>query len=258
MARILACIDASTYANSVCDHAGWFASDPDIGVEVLHVSPPAPDNSNTPESESQTLRIAGDALVARATRRLLEEGVRPVTWAHLDGGLVEIAPTRGAEVIVMGKRGDASETKRGNLGGHVDPMLRATITPVCLTSKLFFPIRRGLVLLDADMEHRAAIDFAASEPRLADLPMDVVVMSRAGEDPDPKVNWVRTDLNAGGGDVFTLQADQLNDAVAKYMESRAADLIVISRTVIRSDPAGSLNLIEDRGLWGARTPVLIC
>jgi nucleotide-binding universal stress UspA family protein len=252
VARILACIDASSYANSVCDHAGWFASDPDIGVEVLHVASPA--SAGVPLA----LATAGDALIDRAVRRLQEEGVGPISSAHLSGSLTAVATQRDAEVIVMGKRGDTTESERRRLGSNVDAMIRATETPVCLTSKLFLPIRRGLVLLDADMSHRGAIDFAVSEPRLADLPMDVVVMSSPGEDPEPKVEWARTALNSEGGDVFTLEANELNDAVTKYMESRAADLMVVSRAVITRDPEANLSRIEDRGLWGARTPVLIC
>lgn len=259
MARILACIDNSPYANSVCDHAGWFASDPDIGVEVVHVAAVAGAGAADAGAAAwANPALRGDALIERAVRRLGEEGVGPITSALLEGVLVEVAAQRGAEVIVMGKRGDASAVDRLRLGSNVEGMIRATATPVCLTSKLFLPIRRGLVLLDADMDHRWAIDFAASEPRLADLPMDVVVMSSEGQAPEPKVEWARRALNTDGADVFTLKANGINDAVTQYMGSRAADLIVISRAVLTPDPQAGLGLIQAQGLWGARTPVLIC
>lgn len=35
--RVLACIDGSAYANSVCDHAAWMAGRIEAAVEVLNV-----------------------------------------------------------------------------------------------------------------------------------------------------------------------------------------------------------------------------
>jgi nucleotide-binding universal stress UspA family protein len=253
MARVLACIDGSSYTNSVCDHAGWFASDPEIGVEVLHVVEPRGE-----EHAPSASPTSGDPLVASAVRRLREEGVGPVTSAAVAGDFVGVAVGRGAMVIVMGKRGASGDTERRRLGSSVDAMVRATHTPICLTSKLFLPIHRGLLLLDADLSHRSAVEFALAEPRLADLPIDVVVMAGADEDPGAKVKWAQGALNTESADVFPLPAEGLDDAVTRYMESRAADLIVVSRTVIAPDPLARLGRIEDRGLWGARTPVLIC
>lgn len=254
MPHVLACIDRSSYCNSVCDHAGWFASDPDVGVEVLHVAPPC----EQPDRRAADIFAADDALIDRAVWRLREEGVGPITCARIRGSFVDVAAHRDATVIVMGKRGDGSDAERGRLGSNIDAMVRATDTPLCLTPKLYLPVRRGLVLLDPDMTHHAAIEFVATQPRLSDLPIDVVVMCRAGEDPAPKVELARARLNAEGGDVFSLQANGIDQAVALYMASRAADLIIVSRAVVAPDPKAGLQRIEDTGLWGTRTPVLIC
>ena len=43
MTRVLACIDASVYGASVCDHAAWAARHLRTGVELLHVLDRAPD-----------------------------------------------------------------------------------------------------------------------------------------------------------------------------------------------------------------------
>jgi nucleotide-binding universal stress UspA family protein len=255
MPHILACIDNSSYANSVCDHAGWFASDPDVGVEVLHV---VAESGHRDHPRVQDRFPTGDPLVDRAVWRLREEGVGPVTCARTSGSFVEVATQRNATVIVMGKRGDGSAAERSRLGSSVDAMVRATDTPLCLTSKLYLPIRRAVVLLDAEMSHLTAIDFAATEPRLRGLPMDLVVAHRPDTDPNPKVELARARLNAQDGDVFALQADGLDHAVTQYMASRAVDLVIVSRTVVGPDPEAGLRRIEETGLWGTRTPVLIC
>lgn len=252
MADVLACIDNSAYSNGVCDHAAWFASDPDVGVEVLHVVETASGDA-VAEAEAQA-----DLLIDRAVWRLREEGVGPVTSARLSGAFVDVASRLEADVIVMGKRGQGSDDQRRSLGSSVDAMVRATGKPICLASKLFLPIHRILILLDARMDHRAAVEFAGSHPRLEGLPFDAVVVAGPRDEPDAKVEWARTVLGAEGGDVFALRADGLDDAVAKYMESRGAELIVVSRAVIAPDPEPRLRLIEEQGLWGMRTPVLIC
>lgn len=258
MPDVLACVDHSAYANSVCDHAGWFASDPDVGVEVLHVvegAESAPLGS-APNSRDET--PCADALVARAVRRLREEGVGPITSAQVPGAFVDVACRRGASVVVMGKRGDLGETERGRLGSSVDAVVRRAPGPVCLTSRYFLPIHRAVVLLDADLTHRAALEFMARDPRMAALPVDVVVVAGQTEDAEPKAAWARSVLGSRSAEIFPLLADGLDDAVADHLQTRAADLIVVSRAVIAPAPQVRLEQIEERGVWGMRTPVLIC
>lgn len=257
MADILACIDDSGYASSVCDHAGWFASDPDVGVEVLHVLEDDAAEARLPVDADASLATLPSRLVERAVTRLREEGVGPVSSAQLDGVFLQVATQRNAKVIVMGKRGRASEAERRRLGSSVDGMIRATTTPVCLTSKVFLPIHRALVLLDADVAHRSALDFVRTHPRLADLRLDAVVMCGDGQDADPKLGLTRSMLEAAG-DVFALPANGLDEAVMQYLEARASDLVIVSRTVVAPDPQARLSRIEERGLWGTRTAVLIC
>jgi nucleotide-binding universal stress UspA family protein len=251
MADVLACIDQSAYANGVCDHAGWFASDPDVGVEVLHVDETPKDGA--PGGVAQVER-----LVEQAVRRLREEGVGPVTSAMTSGSFVDVASRLKADVIVMGKRGERSAAARRGLGSSVEEMVRATTTPICLTSKVFLPIHRVLVLLDADMDHRAAVEFVASQPRLVALPADVVVVAGPGDEPDAKVEWARGILDARRPDVFSLRASGLDEAVTRYLDSRGADLIVVSRAVIAPGPEARLQAIGASSLWGGRTPVLVC
>ena len=256
MADVLACIDHSAYANGVCDHAAWFASDPDVGVEVLHVET---SSGAVPDGEAlDRERVSTRQLVDRSVARLREEGVGPLSSASVAGSFVEIATQRGAAVIVMGKHGEGSAAERHSLGSNVEAMLRATSTPICLTAKLFLPIHRAVVLLDADTAHRTAVEFVVSQARLSPMPTDIVVVAAPGDDPDPKVTWARSALGEPRGNVLSLVAEGLDDAVAQYMEAGAADLVIVSRAVLTPAPESRLNRIEERGLWGARTPVLVC
>lgn len=72
------------------------------------------------------------------------------------------ALSRTADLIVMGKRGVTSERDRRRLGSNVDRMIRAPTSSICLTSKVFLPIVRAVVLLDADLSHRSAVELVAT------------------------------------------------------------------------------------------------
>jgi len=253
MHRVLACVDASDYANSVCDYAAWFASDPDIGVEVLHVA----ETVDVARAGSRSTALT-DPVLHRAVQRLREEGVGPISSMRSTGDLVDLAARHEAGLIVMGKRGENSAAERLRLGSNVETMIRGTAKPVCLTSKIFLPIHRAVVLLDADLDHRAAVAMIVSDFRLAPLALDVVVMASSLETAKAKVEWARAQLSGLKANVLPMISDGLDEAVALYMEARAADLVIISRAVVAPDPQDRLARIDQRGLWGARTPVLIC
>jgi hypothetical protein len=255
---VLACIDNSAYANSVTDHAGWFASHPEIGVDVLHVL----DQGGAPQgsggigagAESDPLP---DRLINRAIGRLREEGVGPIRAATATGSFVDIAARHEVGPIVVGKRSSGSGSERGPLGSRAKAIINGTEKPVCLAPKLFLPIHRALVVLDADVGHRRALEFVASDFRLAALPLNVAIVARAGEDPDPKVEWARQMLSGCSAEIFPLVSMSIDDAVALCMETRGADLLILSRTVASADLETQVLRMEERGLWGTRTPVLV-
>jgi hypothetical protein len=243
---VLACVDGSAYASSVCDHAGWFASDPEVGVDVVHAVEPA------------SARVDGNVLVERALRRLQDEGVGPLTGRSIPGDLVEIIDESRSSIVVVGKRGVDSGSERTVLGSHVDAIVHRSRGPVCLAPKVFLPIQRALVLLDADLSHRAALDFVASDFRISKLPLDVAIVGASQRAADPKMEMARRQLSAASADVFPLISAGLDSAVIEYMQSRAADLIVLSRAVAAPNPQAELLRIENDGLWSTRAPILIC
>lgn len=168
------------------------------------------------------------------------------------------ALSRTADLIGMGKRGVTSERDRRRLGSNVDRMIRATTSPICLTSKVFLPIVRAVVLLDADLSHRSAVELVATHAGLQKLEIDLIVAARDGEDPSPKLHWAREALAAQEADVFAMQADGPDEAATHYISQRGADLIIISRAVLAPDPQARLGRIEEGAIFGWRTPVLIC
>lgn len=128
MIKLLACIDLSPYAHSVCDHAAWVATRLSAAVELLHViqrkdavaarhdlsgalglgakSTLMEELVSIEETEAKLAREQGRALLATSEQRLKLAGVREVTTVHRHGGIVETVIERevDADLVVIGKR----------------------------------------------------------------------------------------------------------------------------------------------------------
>jgi hypothetical protein len=244
---VLACIDESAYANSVCDHAAWFASHPEVGVEILHVV----------ETPSDPSSAGSDMLVARALRRLGEEGVGPLAEAAPSTSLIEALAGADAGIVVMGKRGTATDGDRAALGSNVDAAIHGCDKPICFAPRFFMPMHRVLALLDAESPHDVALDFVRSDFRLAALPLDVAVIGAPGSAADEMVKRARRELSDLSAEVFILPSQGLDEAMGQYVKSRSADLIVLSRATLALATEARLRGVADR-LWNHRAPVLIC
>lgn len=142
MTALLACIDGSSYGPSVCDHVAWLADATDAQIRVLHVADPG-----EPISGELARRWLGEV-----QDRLHDLG-RRAEGLLKSGAFGETAEAQGADVIVLGKRGLRSEAERRSLGSNAAHLLLAGSTPMCLVSKFYLPVDRGLVLLDADLAH---------------------------------------------------------------------------------------------------------
>jgi nucleotide-binding universal stress UspA family protein len=252
MPTILACIDRSAYASSVCDHAAWLAAGIEAEVRILHVEQADAGALASPRPPERM-----DAHVAAAVQRLREDGVARVEGQVVAGGFVDVAVAQGADIIVMGKRGSGSEGDPGGLGSQVEGMIRATETSLCFTSKVHLPVHRALALLDADLSHRRSIEVMRAHPGLRDLESDLVVIA----DPEiaaPKLAWARANLPSSNDEAFALPARDIARGLASYMGNHRVDLILISRPVLFSEPSLSLRRMEAEGLWAWRTPVIVC
>jgi hypothetical protein len=244
LTKVLACTDGSAYDDSVCDHAAWLAGPFGASVEVLRAV-----DKGAPASPH-----AG----RRACERLAEHGVNCTGAVSVVGPFVEAACSAGADIIVMGKRGHGDAVDRRALGSKVAPMVDRWAGPLCLASQVFLSIHSALVLIDADPGHAAATDLVADHPSLRDLRLSLVVVSPDAAAAGRKMDWVRQRLAGRSAAISHIAATGLEDALARYMASGAADLFVISRAVLFPDPDTRLRRLAGSGLWAWRTPVLIC
>jgi nucleotide-binding universal stress UspA family protein len=252
MSAVLACLDRSAYAASVCDHAAWLAGPLGAPVDLLRVA----------EGEAGDDKAVEDVL-QMAQERLEQQGVEAARVLRSAGDFVGAvdAAAAGARVVVLGKRGERTDGRRGALGSHAEAMLRRSDRLLCLVSQVYLPISRALVLTDSAPEHRRVVETVAGWSPLCDLDLEVILM---GRDDDPgaaaKLAWARETLQGADADIFCLDARTPDEACARYMDGHQADVIVMSREMLL-DPVrtgrGGAGL-HRRPLWRWRTPLVIC
>ena len=250
MSKILACIDASPYGASVCDHAAWAALRLNAEVDLLHVLDRAPDAPPTDVSGSIGLGASeqlleqltqldadrgrlrmdrGRALLAEAERRVHDTGVAEVEVRLRHGGLVDTVHEMEAEfrLVVLGKRGEHVDFAKAHLGGSVEQVIRASALPVLMAPRAFKPIERILLAFDGGPSARKAVEFLVSEPGLRDLGCHVVMAGRP-RDADAHLQWVEERLSAWGG-VYSVKriAGDPEPVITDYVAANGIDLLVM-------------------------------
>lgn len=252
MSTVLACLDRSAYAASVCDHAAWLAGPLGSAVDVLRVAEPASGDGKPAED-----------ILEVARERLEHQGVGAGRLLRSEGDFVTAVDRAavGADVVVLGKRGERADGRRLTLGSRAEALLRHTEKPLCLVSQIYLPISRALVLIDSDPDHRQAVEVVARWPVLADLDLDIILMGSADDErAAAKLAWAREAIGACEADIFPLDAETPDEASAHYMEDHQVDLIVMSREMLLeprvAGPGGAG--LRRRALWGWRTPLFIC
>lgn len=251
MTKLLALIDASVYAQSVCDHAAWAAARLDASVEVLHVlgrrdtsSIPADYTGSLSADARDTLlaelaaldeekaRLAqkrGRLVLDEAKARLAAAGIDAVTSLRL-GDLTETVAERemDAELVVIGKRGEAADFAKLHLGSNLERVVRASRRPALVAARAFRPIERVLVAFDGGASALKAVDHIARSPMFAGLSCRLLMVGAETSDARKKLDGAVAQLAAAG---YVPKADlvpgQPEQVIAQSVEREGIDLLVM-------------------------------
>lgn len=217
--HILACIDASAYANGVCDLAAWASKRLSLPVELLHVvqrrDAVAARNDLSgaiglgvktslleelvalEESDARLQVERGRVLLAAGEQRLRDAGAQGVRTLHRHGGIVETIIEReaNARLVVIGKRGASHEFAQDHIGSKVERVVRSSDRPILIASRAVEEPREVVFAYDASPAAQRALSRLVESPLFAGLPVHIVM--------------------AGG------REDALSDARTRLSETRA-------------------------------------
>jgi nucleotide-binding universal stress UspA family protein len=199
MEHVLACIDASSYADSVCDLAAWSSKRLRMPVELLHVVQRTDgvaargDRSGAIglgvktslmeelvqlEAADARLKVErGRMLLAAGEKRLREAGALDVRTTHRHGGIVETILEReeNARVVVIGKRGASHEFATGHIGSKIERVVRASAKPVLVASREYVEPQNVVFAYDASPAAERALGRIVESPLYTGLPVNIVM-----------------------------------------------------------------------------------
>ena len=183
MSKIVALVDGSVYSESVCDHAAWVATRKGSSVEILHVlgrrEGAKSDLSGNiglgartrlmeelAELDAERAKLSmkrGRAILEDAEARLRADGVEEITTRLRHGDLVEELhrAEADADLVVVGKRGEAADFATLHLGSNLERVVRASEKPVLVTSRAFKPVETFLIAFDGGKSALKAVDHVA-------------------------------------------------------------------------------------------------
>lgn len=252
MPKILALTDGSVYAPSVYDHAAWAARRMAASVEVLHVldhhreKAAVADFSGTigVDARDELLSQLADLDAARskvamtqarlvldhARDHLTAAGIAELTLSQRHGRLVETLAEReaGAELVVIGKRGEAADPDGGHLGANLERVIRGSSRPVLVASRAFKPIARMLIAYDGGPSARKAVAHVAAQPLLKGIACHLLMIGPATAANREKLALAGETLAAAGIDVKATLADGEPEArIADHVTAQDINLLVV-------------------------------
>jgi nucleotide-binding universal stress UspA family protein len=248
MPTILTCTDGSLYAHSVYQHASWAASRLAASILVLHVI--ERDEAHEPrdltgsigfdanaelleelakhdESHARVARLRGKAILQDAAKLLAGHEVK-TTQRH--GSVVETLDEfeTGAELVVIGKRGEHADFAKGHLGSNLERVIRSARIPVLVAAREFKPIQSFLLAFDGGPSSLKAVHHAATNPLLKGLDCHLIMVGRKNHEDELSLEHASTGLRGAG---FSVTADLLpgdpDEVIAAEAENREIGLLVM-------------------------------
>lgn len=279
--KIIALIDGSIYAQSVCEHAVWLAQRLDASVELMHVlgrreatqtgdlsgairlgarSALLEQLSTLDEQRAKLVGQHGRAILEDAQAILADGGISDITERLRHGDLVEAVSQveDEAAVILIGKRGEAADFAKGHLGSNLERVVRASRKPVFVASRQFRPINAILLAFDGGASAQAAVDYLSASPLAKGLEVTLVVVGTPPGATDQVLSEACERLNAVGLKATSRRLDGQPEAVlGALVEAEGFDMVVMGafgHSRIRSLIIGSTTTAMVRA---CKVPILL-
>lgn len=252
MSKLVAFIDGSIYSKSVCEHAAWLARETGLSLEVLHVLGRR-ETSSTPsdlsgsislgarssllkelteldEQRAQLAQKRGRLILNEAKSALNEAGVQSVSTRLRTGDILAAVEEYEdlAEMLVVGKRGEAADFARLHLGSNLERIVRSSRKPILVAARSYKPIQKVLVAFDGGPSCHKAITYMAKSPLFADLACHLLLVGDDSDSNRRSLEAARKELEEASRIVTTERLQgQPEKLIARAVENEAANLLVM-------------------------------
>ncbi|BBF92887.1 universal stress protein [Blastochloris tepida] len=252
--KVLACVDQSRFADYVADYAAWAARRMDAPLELLHVIDRHPELgsgedhsgaigidaqenlltklSTEDEARTKSAREQGRIFLNRLRERAVAAGAMQVDvrqrHGELEETLAEQEQEEGVRLLVLGRRGEAAEMTRRDLGRNVERVVRALRKPILTVTEDFKEPRRVMIAFDGGTITRRGVEMVAESPLFRGLPIYLLMSGKESQDAIKKLDWAKTTLEAAGFDVTAaLIPGDAESIIAKTVKEQAIDMLIM-------------------------------
>lgn len=249
--KIIALVDGSDYATSVCAHAAWVSRRTGSPVELLHVlgrreGAETADYSGSIALGARTALLEelaaldarraklnaqrGRAILEDAQALLISHGVTEPTTRLRHGDIVETIGEveSDAGMIVIGKRGESADFAKGHLGSNLERIVRASHRPVLVAAQAFRPISRIVLAYDGGPSALKAVAYLAENTLIDGLDIQLVTVGNPSAEVLKGLETAGGRLHAVDRQVQTrLLTGQPETALADCLEETNADMLVM-------------------------------
>ncbi|MDN2581744.1 universal stress protein [Aquibium sp. ELW1220] len=250
MSRILAFIDGSTYAESVCRLTAWAAVRLEHSVEIAHVlgrrmsgsfdlsgsleadqrSALLDEYARLDEQHARLAQAKGRALLDTARTIVAAGGVEHVETKLRHGDLMEALADleKDAAMVVVGKRGEAADFARMHLGSNLERIVRTATRPVLVAARAYTPFDRFLIAFDGGRSANRAVDFVASGNLLKGLKATVLSVGADTAENRSRLEAPVHRLREAGFEVEgLLRQGEPDDVIGTHVDTQGIGLLVM-------------------------------
>jgi len=252
MNKVIAVIDSSIYATSVCDYAAWVANRINASVEVVHVinrdseQQTGKDLSGSiglgartslleelSELDKQRAKLAmtvGRALLDDAKTHLESKGVSSVsTRLRHDELSVTVSELEAdADVVVIGKRGQSADFSTLQIGPNLERVARASEKPLFVASRAFKNVERVLIAFDGGRSVGRAIEMLTASNAYKDLELELLSVGLEPKGMKLRIDQAESSLKEAGYSVTVKQVSGIaEDVIAKEVNEQKFDLLLM-------------------------------
>lgn len=252
MTTLIAVIDGSAYSASVCEHAAWIANRAGSEIDIVHVLgrrsvSSEPSNlsgsiglgarsallAELAELDAQKARLAqkrGRAILVDAENLISDRGVKKVHTRLRNGEIVETVQEleKTADLIVIGKRGEAADFDSLHLGSNLERVVRSTTKPVLVASRGFTPVTKILFAFDGGASSLKAIEFMAQRSHYNDLECHILMVGADNTGNRRQVEGAVATLINGG---YTATGDIIEghpeSAITEQVDNQGYNLVIM-------------------------------
>ncbi len=280
MKKIIACIDGSVYSHSVADHAGWAATRLPASIELLQVlgrrEASSADLSGNIAADARQqllgelaaldaeraklLQRRGRLVLDEAKTRLLSNGIQDVTISLRNGDLLETLAEREptADLIVIGKRGEAADFAKLHLGSNLERVIRASHKPILVASRAFKPITKAVIAFDGGASALKAVEYVSLSPLFVGIAIQLVSVGELNSETPRALDAALARLKGAGlATTSRVEAGVPDKVIPALVEKDGVELLIMGaygHSRIRTLVIGSTTTEIIRA---SKTPVLL-